>query len=292
MWLLSHMHPLNETTVTLKDRPAVYENRIDALSLFYKKQFIHVSVPWGDFPLTGPCLVNLLALQIFNAGRFATRDRKCRVIIYMDEAQCCITEQLIKQYAQARAHGITYVLIHQQREQLADVGGKDLRALIDTNTAWSIDFDVSSKEMIQWVQDHSPTAVRMHASLSCSSEEIGDLKNLDEARLELARQLADKFTLTEHEGPLYSAGDILRLNSTGKVAWLRVGVPRDNLRTVGVVPFYWDHHVTLEQYHTLLHTPRPGSGPGTITVSKEPFAEPPKPTNLKSPIVPKPQNGG
>jgi hypothetical protein len=44
----------------------------------------HVTVPWGDFPLTGTSIVNLLLMQIFNAGRYAKQTRKYRIIIYLD----------------------------------------------------------------------------------------------------------------------------------------------------------------------------------------------------------------
>ena len=78
------------------------------------------------------------------------------------------------------------------------------------------------------------------------------------------------------------------MNRTGRVGWLRVRVNRDHLRICGVEPFYWQHQITEEQYGVLSSVPRPGPGPATITVKKDPFRDGPGQIDLRSPIIPKP----
>ena len=291
-WFLSKIHPLN---VTGRSHPRprwddLHENAIDALSLFHEKQFVHVTVPWGDFPMTGTSIVNLLLMQIFNAGRYAKQTRKYRVIIYIDEAQHALTEQMVKQFAQARSYGITLVLVHQQRDQLADIGGKDLRSQVDGNIGWSIDLDASGEEMIGWIQKNSPTAMRVHRSYVRPVSTINSLADPDEYGMPRALETAENISFVEREGPLYSQGEIMALNSTGRVGWLRVPLDNDNLRLEGaVVPFVWQYHITKKQYEILEKTPRSYGGPGTITVEADPSQPLAEPEDLGPDFIPKPE---
>jgi hypothetical protein len=291
-WFLSKIHPLNVTAETDPGRDDLFENAIDASSLFHDKQFVHVTVPWGDFPLTGTTIVNLLLMQIFNAGRHATSrgTRKYRVIVYLDEAQHALSEQLVKQFAQARSNGITLAVVHQQRDQLRYIGGKDLRSHVDENLAWSIDLDASGDEMIDWIQKHSPTAMRVYRTIARPVESIHNLDDDAEYAISRALETAEDLSFVEHEEPLYSRGEILALNSTGRCGWLRVPLDTDNLRLEGaVVPFFWRHHLTLEQYRKLASIPRSVPARGTLVVKKAPFSALPKPESLDRPIITRPE---
>jgi hypothetical protein len=186
--------------------------------------------------------------------------------------------------------GITVVLMYGHRDQFARLGGNDLRSQVDSNTGWSIDFDASSKETLQWIQDHSPTGMRIHRSWSRPNASIDDINDPDEYGLPRAQETAEKVSFIEHEGPIYSKGEILELNATGRVAWLRARVNND-LRATGVVPFYWQHMHTEDEYRILTRAPYPGPGASTITVRRDPFRNAVKPIDLSSPITPKPKKG-
>lgn len=290
MKLLGKVHAMNLTKDLMPERPDAFTHAIDAGSLFYKKQFVQVTVPFASDPLIGGHIARQLCYCVFNAGQFA-RDRKCRVLVFVDEAQHAVSRQFIQLFEQARGFGITIVLVHQHRGQLADVGGEDQRLAIDTNTAWSLDFDVASAEMIKFIQDHSPRGIFASPSWSRQASGIAALDAWDEYTFAKALRESDKVEISTQAGPLFDSGTILKLNARGDVGWVRVRVNRGSMRLVGVVPFHWRYHLTEGQYRKLETARLPGPSDRTITVQKEPFdGLPPPVTDLtpRSPIVPKP----
>jgi hypothetical protein len=288
--LLGKVHAMNLTRDLLPGKPAAFEHAIDALSLFYKKQFVQVTVPFSSDPLVGAHVARQLCYCVFNAGQFA-KDRTCRVVVVVDEAQHAVSRQFVQLFEQARGFGITIVLVHQHRGQLSNVGGEDMRLAIDTNTAWSLDFDVASAEMIKFIQDHSPRGLFASPSWSRQTAGISSLHAWDEFSFAKALRESDRVNISTHAGPLFDAGTILGLNARGDVGWVRVRVNRGSMRLVGVVPFHWKYHLTERQYRQLETARMPGPSDRTVTVQKEPFDGLPPPVvdlTPRSSIVPKP----
>jgi hypothetical protein len=293
MKLLASVHAMNLTPDMEPDRAALFEHAIDAKSLFYRKQFVHLTVPFSTDPLVGPHVTRSFAYNLFNAGQYA-KDRKYRVVLFVDEAQHAISRPFIQLFEQARGFGITVALIHQHRGQLANIDGEDQRLAIDTNTAWSLDFDAASEEMIRFIQELSPRGKFARPAWSRRASDVRSLEAWDDYSFAKALAQSESINFAASSEPLLDQGTILGLNARGDVGWVRVRVHRGNMRFVGVVPFYWRYHLTEEQYRKLTRITPPGPGEKTITVKKEPFDDLPPPAidfAPKSSIVPKPRGG-
>jgi hypothetical protein len=282
---LSTVHALNITEEDVKDRPGVWENRIDMPSLMRTPQVVYFYLSPLQAETEAATVARLAIFALMTAAVHRGPDDNHRVAVIADEIQTMATRNLARVLEHARSMKVPFVLAHQFREQLKDGRGVDLTQTIDHCTAWSLDFEATTPDDIKRIEQLTLHGSFARPSWTQDARLIADPTADGAFGIENAAPGPDgpRIQVAEAETPIYDHNTILELSGDPGVAWFFSKLRDGYTQYVGMTPIAWDFHVSAEEHDRIAATPWPEPSERTIVVDKEPFREDLPPENGVAP---------
>lgn len=236
--IMASIPPLNEHKRKGGPSEAAFEQAIDFGDTFRLPQFVYVNLD-GLGDKRAHMAAKVILFDLKQAAQTLRHERKCRVLIIVDEADILVRSPgVVGLLNRIRHRDISIVLAHQYAEQTGKHG-----IGIDVNAAWHIDFSLPTPEAVEKMQKYAPDNIRHLLSLRLDTV-VTDPEDIRRA----AALAAAEVTASERWEPRYPKNLVIQLNRTGRVGWFRARYDSGATCVNGVEPYFWSFSMTKQQW--------------------------------------------